>query len=107
VDIVSLKLAVEAFDSMRQEFAPLSSLGLPAPSACVRQRHHATDTDQGWAFTRIGVVLDQGLDGTFGTFWGEFQETDPKTRCPRTSRVYMDAVSVDSVELTVYDEADD
>lgn len=103
-----VRAAVREFDRVRKELEPvLEAVGKGALTALVRQHHHPTGEDQGWAFTSIsfsqGPQDPNGQSGP-GVFWGELVESRPVAggQAVKTVKIFLDPDSIDSIEIETF-----
>jgi len=104
-----VRAAVHQFGEVKKELEPLlESVGKGALVALVRQHHHTTGEDQGWAFDEI--TFERGLEGMNGhdpgVLIGELTETRPASEGQAMKRVkiYLDPESIDSIEIETFDD---
>ena len=102
--------AVRQFYEVKKELEPLlETLGPKPLVALVRQHHHTTGEDQGWAFTSIG--FDQGPermngDPGPGAFYGELIEARDTNegQAMKKVKIFLDPDSIDSIELETFED---
>jgi len=100
-----VQAAVKQFNDVREELAPLlEELGSKALVALVRQHHHLTDQDQGWAFDSIRYTV--GHDARHGIFVGELTESRQASEGQTMKRVtiFLDPESIDSIEIETFND---
>jgi hypothetical protein len=101
--------AVAEFNDIKAELSPLlEELGPSALVALVRQHHHLTDADQGWAFNTL--EFKQGperMDGSPGpgVLYGELVESRQSSegQAMKKVRIFLDPDTIDSIEIETFD----
>lgn len=103
-----VRAAVREFNRVKDELGELVDV-LPPGSlvALVRQHHHSTDADQGWAFSSLSFEMGTAIDSTYpGILIGGLVESRPSSegQAMKHVKIYLDPESIDSIEIETFDQ---
>ena len=102
--VSSVLHAIVEFEDFRKELEPLIEQGVVDLTCLVRQHHHMTGEDQGWAFKTLSA--EESLTRGEWVVWGELDESrklSDGTVAQKTVRIYLDPETIDSIEFERYD----